>query len=75
VFNLAGNVSEWVADWVGSYADTAQVDPTGPASGTAKVVRGGAFSSTLPAAIAYARMSIDPTVVGAWGFRCARDPM
>lgn len=75
VYNLSGNVAEWVADWVGSYPSTPQTDPTGPASGTTKVVRGGAFSSPLPAAIAYARMAIDPTVTGAWGFRCARDPM
>jgi formylglycine-generating enzyme required for sulfatase activity len=75
VYNLAGNVAEWVADWVGSYPSAAQADPSGPLSGTTKVVRGGAFSSPLPAAIAYARMAIDPTVAGPWGFRCARDPM
>jgi formylglycine-generating enzyme required for sulfatase activity len=75
VYNLAGNVAEWTADWVGSYLVTPQTDPTGPASGTTKVVRGGAFSSQLAAAIGYARMPIDPTVGGAWGFRCARDAM
>lgn len=73
VYNLAGNVAEWVADWAGSYPSSPQSDPTGPASGTTKIVRGGAFSSPLPAAIAYARMAIDPTVAGPWGFRCARD--
>jgi formylglycine-generating enzyme required for sulfatase activity len=75
VYNLAGNVAEWVADWAGSYPAGPQTDPTGPVSGTTKVVRGGAFSSPLPAAISYARMAIDPTVAGAWGFRCARDGM
>ncbi len=75
VYNLAGNVAEWVADWVGSYPRTPETDPTGPASGTTKGVRGGAFSSPLPAAIAYARMAIDPKVGGPWGFRCARDAM
>jgi formylglycine-generating enzyme required for sulfatase activity len=75
VYNLAGNVAEWVADWAGSYPSTLQTDPTGPPSGTTKIVRGGAFSSPLPAAIAYARMAIDPSVAGAWGFRCARDSM
>ena len=62
VYNLAGNVAEWVADWAGSYPAGPQTDPTGPVSGTTKVVRGGAFSSPLPAAISYARMAIDPTV-------------
>ena len=75
VYNLAGNVAEWVADWVGSYPTGPQTDPTGPISGTTKVVRGGAFSSPLPAAISYARMAIDPSVAGAWGFRCARDAL
>jgi formylglycine-generating enzyme required for sulfatase activity len=75
VYNLAGNVAEWVADWAGSYPSAPQTDPTGPASGTTKIIRGGGFSSPLAAAIAYARVAIDPTVAGAWGFRCARDAM
>jgi formylglycine-generating enzyme required for sulfatase activity len=75
VFNLSGNVAEWVQDWTGSYPSTAQTDPVGPTSGTTKIVRGGAYSSPIAAAIGYARMPIDPKATGAWGFRCAHDAM
>ncbi len=39
--DLHGNVQEWVGDWFGSYASAQTVDPTGPARGSARVVRGG----------------------------------
>jgi len=74
VFNLAGNAAEWVADWMGSYRAGAQTDPTGPATGSMKIVRGGSFSNTPTAALGYARIPMSPTAVGSWGFRCARDP-
>ena len=37
---MAGNVSEWVADWLGDYSAEALADPSGPASGSQKVVKG-----------------------------------
>jgi formylglycine-generating enzyme required for sulfatase activity len=36
---------EWVADWYGPYAADAQTDPTGPASGYFRVVRGAGLDS------------------------------
>jgi len=39
--NMHTGVSEWVWDWHGLYPDSAQTDPVGPASGIARVVRGG----------------------------------
>jgi formylglycine-generating enzyme required for sulfatase activity len=41
--DLAGNVSEWVADWYGSYTSEAQSNPYGPAEGDFKVLRGSAW--------------------------------
>ena len=42
LYDMSGNVWEWVYDWFGSYS-TAQVDPTGPASGNYRVMRGGSW--------------------------------
>jgi formylglycine-generating enzyme required for sulfatase activity len=39
--NLHTNVAEWVMDWHGLYPAAPQTDPVGPASGIARVVRGG----------------------------------
>jgi formylglycine-generating enzyme required for sulfatase activity len=42
--NMHGSVEEWCWDWYGGdYGSAAQTNPTGPASGTSKVARGGSF--------------------------------
>jgi formylglycine-generating enzyme required for sulfatase activity len=44
---LAGNVEEWVADWYASpYPSAAATDPSGPATGVQKVLRGGSWISS-----------------------------
>ena len=39
--DMAGNVMEWVQDWLGNYSEGAIDDPTGPATGRVKVEKGG----------------------------------
>jgi formylglycine-generating enzyme required for sulfatase activity len=45
LFDLVGNVREWCSDWYGPYPTLRSEDPTGPASGTLRVVRGGSYRS------------------------------
>jgi formylglycine-generating enzyme required for sulfatase activity len=74
--DMAGNVWEWVNDWSGTYSGSAQINPTGPASGGYRVLRGGGWPSNPPG---YVRSSVR-TSSGPYtqyydaGFRVARNP-
>jgi formylglycine-generating enzyme required for sulfatase activity len=72
--NMAGNVTELVADWYGAvyYSTSPSSNPTGPATGTDKVVRGGSsiiHSSGVRVAIRYFSVAAG-YVSYAIGFRC-----
>jgi formylglycine-generating enzyme required for sulfatase activity len=77
--DMSGNAWEWVNDWYSPsyYASSPLTDPTGPASGSSRVVRGGDWgnSETLYAR-ASSRFHIDPDYIynGFGGFRVVRNP-
>lgn len=43
LYDMLGNVWEWVADWHGIYSAGVETDPQGPSSGQNRVVRGGSW--------------------------------
>ena len=74
VHDMAGNIWEWVNDWYDEnyYSVSPYSNPTGPETGTCKVLRGGSWLSRPNALRASARNNYAPNVTHSiYGFRCA----
>jgi len=79
LYDMLGNVWEWVSDFYGVYSPDAQTNPAGPSSGTDHVLRGGDFLGTVST---QGMRSSCRSYLGSYpdmrpqnfGFRVVRDP-
>ena len=62
LYDMHGNVLEWNSDYFAAYSGNAETDPTGPSSGSARVLRGGSWVSIASAARSAVRDSISPGI-------------
>jgi formylglycine-generating enzyme len=76
VYDMAGNVWEWVNDWYDAkyYEKSPAKNPMGPESGTKRVLRGSGWQNETPTVRIFTRVDSDPTIRNeSTGFRCAMD--
>ena len=76
LYDMLGNVWEWVQDWHGHYEHTPRINPLGPTSGSARVARGcGWVSSTFDCRVTIRNNHKPSERHGGLGFRLLRETM
>ena len=74
IYDMHGNVLEWCLDWYGDYEGDA-TDPSGPAEGIRRVLRGGSWGHSAYFCRSASRINISPSDYEYhYGFRLALIP-
>jgi formylglycine-generating enzyme required for sulfatase activity len=75
LYDMHGNVWEWCQDWFGGYAGGIALDPQGPGTGSARVIRGGCWGYIARGCRSAYRFYIPPEDRGhSLGFRAVLAP-
>ncbi len=74
IYDMSGNVWEWVNDRFGYYSSEAQINPTGPTTGSERVCRGGSWYLRVEDGRVTDRRNDSPSIVyDRLGLRLALD--
>ncbi len=75
LYDMHGNVYEWCQDWYAGYSTSDVTDPAGPEYGSARVLRGGAWSKGVKTCRSASRDKMPPITNNSnSGFRIAKFP-